>query len=89
MATKEYTRSKEGSNISKIVVDRDLCIGAASCVAVSGETWELDNENKAVITNAGAGANAVDDATLMMSAESCPTKAIILFDKEGKQVFPK
>jgi ferredoxin len=89
MAKQEYVRNKEGSNISKIVVDRDLCIGAASCVAVSGETWELDNENKAVITNAGAGANAVDDATLMMSAESCPTKAISLFDKEGKQVFPK
>ncbi|MFH0804241.1 MAG: ferredoxin [Candidatus Zambryskibacteria bacterium] len=89
MATKEYARNKEGSNISKIVVDRDLCIGAASCIAVSGETWELDNENKAVITNASAGANAADDATLMMSAESCPTKAIFLFDKEGKQVFPK
>jgi len=86
---KEYARNKEGSNIGKIVVDRDLCIGAASCLAVSGETWELDNENKAVITGAGAGANAVDDATLLMSAESCPTKAILLFDKEGKQVFPK
>ncbi len=89
MSKQEYARSKEGSNIGKIVVDRDLCIGAASCVAVSGETWELDNENKAVVTNAGAGANAADDATLMMSAQSCPTKAILLFDKEGKQVFPK
>jgi ferredoxin len=89
MATKEYLRNKEGSNISKIVVDRDLCIGAASCIAVSGETWELDNENKAVITNAGAGANAVDDATLLMSAESCPTKAILLFDKTGNKIYPK
>ncbi|MEK7634986.1 MAG: ferredoxin [Patescibacteria group bacterium] len=89
MATQEYARNKEGSNISKIVVDRDLCIGAASCIAVSGETWELDNENKAVVVSAGAGANAADDATLLMSAESCPTKAILLFDKEGKQVFPK
>ena len=85
----EFIRTREGSNISKIVVDRDLCIGAASCVAVSGETWELDGENKAVVTNSGAGANAADDETLMMSAESCPTKAIFLFDKEGKQVFPK
>jgi ferredoxin len=82
---KEYIRNKEGSNIGKIVVDRDLCIGAASCLAVSGETWELDNENKAVVTHA----DAADDDTLMMSAQSCPTKAIFLFDKEGKQVFPK
>ena len=86
---KEYIRNKEGSNIGKIVVDRDLCIGAASCIAVSGETWELDNENKAIVTNAGAGANAVDDATLIMSAESCPTKAILLYDKSGNKVFPK
>lgn len=86
---KEYVRNKEGSNISKVVVDRDLCIGAASCVAVSGETWELDKENKVVPTNAGAGINAADDTTLLMSAQSCPTRAIFLFDKEGKQVFPQ
>ena len=83
--TKEYLRNKEGSSIGKIVVDRDLCIGAASCIAVSGATYELDNENKAVVI----GADAVDDDTLIMSAESCPTKAILLFDKGGKQVFPK
>ena len=83
--TKEYARNKEGSNISKIVVDRDLCIGAASCIAVSGATYELDNENKAVVLDP----NAIDDETLIMSAESCPTKAILLFDKGGKQVFPK
>jgi ferredoxin len=82
---KEYVRNKEGSNIGKIVVDRDLCIGAASCIAVSGETWELDNENKAVVTHA----DSVDDATLIMSAESCPTKAILLYDKAGNKVFPK
>lgn len=82
---KEYIRNKEGSNIGKIVIDRDLCIGAASCLAVSGETYELDNENKAVVTHA----DVADDATLMMSAESCPTKAILLYDKAGNKVFPK
>ncbi|MFH1170277.1 MAG: ferredoxin [Candidatus Vogelbacteria bacterium] len=82
---KEYLRNKEGSNIGKIVIDRDLCIGAASCIAVSGETYNLDNENKAVVIDP----NATDDATLIMSAESCPTKAILLFDKSGKQIFPK
>lgn len=85
MATQEYVRNKEGSNIGKIVVDRDLCIGAASCIAVSGATYELDKENKAVVIDP----NAADDATLMMSAESCPTKAILLFDKSGNKVFPK
>jgi ferredoxin len=82
---KEYPRNRADSQIGKIVVDRDLCIGAASCIAVAGSTYELDGENKAVVI----GADAVDDATLIMSAESCPTKAIFLFDKNGKQVFPK
>ncbi len=82
--TKEYARNKEGSNIAKIVIDRDLCISAASCIAIAGATYALDNENKAIIIDA----NVIDDQTLMASAESCPTKAIFLFDKEGKKLFP-
>jgi ferredoxin len=82
---KEYPRSRPGSKIGKIVIDRDLCIGAASCIAVSAETYELDGENKVVVK----GPDTVDDDVVIMSAESCPTKAIILFDKGGKQIFPK
>jgi ferredoxin len=83
--TKEYPRNRADSKIGKIVIDRDLCIGAASCLAVASTVYELDGETKAIVT----GPDAVDDATLLMSAESCPTKAILLFDKEGKQVYPK
>lgn len=82
---REYPRNAEGSNISKIVVDRDLCIAAVSCVAAAGDVWELDGENKIVVKDA----NVVDDATLMASAEACPTKAIFLYDTSGNQVFPK
>jgi len=82
---KEYTRTKEGSNIAKIVVDRDLCIAAVSCIAVADAMYQLDNESKVIVTDA----NAVDDETLIMSAESCPTKAIHLFDKAGNKIFPK
>lgn len=82
---REYARTTEGSNISKIVVDRDLCIAAVSCIAVADEVWELDDENKVVAKDA----NAMDDATLIASAEACPTKAIFLYDKEGTQIFPK
>ncbi len=83
--TKEYARTRGDSNIGKIVVDRDLCIGAASCIAVAGATYELDNENKVVVIKA----DDTDDATLLASAESCPTKAIFLFDKSGNKVVPK
>jgi len=79
---KEYPRSKEGSNISKIVVDRDLCIGAQSCLAPAPGTYEIDAENKANVIDA----NAADDDALLASAQACPTRAILLFDKEGKQI---
>ena len=82
---REYPRSKEGSTISKIVVDRDLCIAAVSCIAVAGEVWELDGESKVVVKDA----NSVDDATLIASAEACPTKAIYLYGTGGQQVWPK
>lgn len=87
MATQEYVRSKEGSTIGKIVVDRDLCIAAVSCIAVADTTFELDAENKVVVKEGGV--NAADDATLMMAAESCPTKAILLYSTDGQLVFPK
>ena len=32
--------------IAKIYVDRDLCIGAASCVAIAPGVFALDDENK-------------------------------------------
>ena len=88
MAKVEYARNRADSNIGKIIVDRDLCIAAVSCIAVADTTFELDGEN-IVIVKEGGGADAADDATLQMAAESCPTKAIILVDKAGTQVFPK
>ncbi|MBI2609953.1 ferredoxin [Candidatus Giovannonibacteria bacterium] len=70
--------------ISKIVVDRDLCIGAASCVAIAPGVFALDNENKAyVIDEKGA-----DNETILLAAQSCPTRAILLYDKDGKQIYP-
>ena len=80
----EYPRNKPGSNISKIVVDRDLCIGVASCVTVSSATFKLDGESKAVVINP----DDADDQTILLAAQSCPTQAIILFDKNGKQIYP-
>lgn len=81
---KEYVRTRPGSKIGKIVIDRELCIGAASCLAVTAETFKLNGENKAIVINP----DAVDDETLLLAAKSCPTRAILLFDEEGKQVFP-
>lgn len=70
--------------IGKIEIDRDLCIGAASCIAVAPGVFELDAENKAVVRSA-AGA---DEETILLAAKSCPTQAIRLYDEEGNKMFP-
>ena len=77
--------SKKESAISKIEIDRNLCIGAASCVAIAPEVFELDNENKATVKNP----RGADDDTLMLAAKSCPVLAIKIFGKDGKQMFPE
>lgn len=69
----------------KIKVLRSVCIGAASCVAVSPNVFELDSQNKAVVKT---GANDVPE-NILMAAQSCPTKAIVVIDTEtGQQVWP-
>lgn len=86
--------------VAKIVVDRDLCIAAGSCISAAGGVYELDGENKAVIKlktgekNSGPAQRedladeAVTDEQLIAAAESCPTAAIFLYDAEGNQIFP-
>ena len=69
----------------QIKVIRKLCIGAASCVAVSPAVFQLDKENKAVVPD---GANDTPE-NILMAAQSCPTKAIVVIDTEtGQQVWP-
>ena len=69
----------------QIKVVRDLCIGAASCIAVSPDTFVLDDQNKAVIK---AESQDVPE-NILTAAQSCPTAAIIITDTEtGQQVWP-
>ncbi len=68
----------------KIEVKRDLCIGAATCIAVAPDLYKLDDEMKAVVQDS----HTADDETILESARACPTLAIYLYDDDGKQVFP-
>lgn len=64
---------------------RHLCIGAASCVAISPDVYELDSGNIAIFK---ADAHDTED-NLLAAAQSCPTKAIEIFDNEtGAKVWP-
>lgn len=80
----KHDREKKRPKIARIEVDRSLCIGAATCIAIAGEVFELDSENKAVVKNP----KGADEETIWAAAESCPTKAIKLFDEKGNQIYP-
>ena len=64
------------------------------------EVFQLDDDNKAVILKKDGirdsgktdvdmlEVSAVDDDTLMLAAQSCPTLAIYLYEEDGTQVYP-
>lgn len=72
--------------VAQIEVDRELCIGASSCVALAPEAFELDAENKAVVK---ASWSSLTDQQLIDAAKSCPVAAIILYGKDGKKIYPE
>lgn len=83
-----------------IKVDPDLCIGAASCVTIEPATFQLNDENKAVVFDHGQEPGGrtyertievTDDEkeNIILAAQSCPTLAICIFDEAGVQLFPE
>jgi ferredoxin len=70
----------------KLHVDRDLCIGAATCIAVAPKTFILDSEAKAIVLQS---AQEETPETIIESAKACPVAAIIITDETGKQIFPE
>ena len=86
--------------IIKVKVDKELCIGAASCVTVAEQYFELNSENKAAVKDPALPADLnvyerVLEVTeeqkdlILMGAQSCPTLAIFVYDENGRQLFPE
>lgn len=84
----------------RVKVDPDLCIGAASCVTIAMQYFELNTDNKAVVKDPNLPMDPtvyereieVTDAQkelIIMAAQSCPTLAIFVYDESGKQLFPE
>ena len=77
------TQADKGENV-KAIVDRDLCIGSAMCVATAPDVFDLDDEGLSYVVDPEAG----DEDLLREAAEGCPMQAIMLEDDEGNQVYP-
>jgi ferredoxin len=86
----------------KIIVNPDLCFGAASCVTVSPSHFRLNEKNKAEVLKNNeevvAGkpvyervieADEAKKAELILAARSCPIAAISIVDIEtGEKLYP-
>lgn len=80
---KEKDQNQKPS-IGRIEVVRGACITAAECLALAPDTFELDEEGLAIITDQkGSSDQAVWD-----SAIACPTNAIVLYDEKGNRIYP-
>jgi ferredoxin len=71
--------------IKKIIIDRGLCIGAATCVALAQKAFAIDKENKAIILT---GWDQEDAKMILEAAKSCPVSAITIIDEGDQQLWP-
>ncbi len=70
-----------------VKVDPDLCAGCAVCESTAPEVFKMNDDNLAEVN--AQGLTAADKDAVVEAAESCPSEAIIVVDKEsGKQVVP-
>ena len=84
----------------RVKVDTELCIGAASCVVVAEQYFEMNSDNKAMVKNPELPTDPnIFDREMMitdeqkelivLAAKSCPTLAVFIYDELGTQIFPE
>ena len=69
----------------RVRIDRNLCIGAATCIALAPKAFALDDEAKAILLDSS---EQDSDQNIIEAAKSCPVMAIIIEDETGKKVYP-
>lgn len=69
--------------ISKVEVDKDLCIGSANCVATAPDIFDLGDDGKAYVKK---GADMKQVEKILDAVRGCPVHAIKAFDEKGKEI---
>ncbi len=69
-----------------ICIDREECIGDGACVDEAPETFDLDDDAKAIVLD-----DSVDtEEDILAAAKSCPLDILLVKDKEtGEQIYPE
>lgn len=68
----------------RVRIDREKCVSAGNCVVTAPTVFILDDDEKATLLDVGS----VDEDTLRVAAELCPTEAIVLETDDGEQIYP-
>lgn len=83
----EYEKAQEPKKQPDLLVsvDESLCIGCCSCEIIAPDVFSINKETRsnpksAVINQKGAGIN-----TIMNAAETCPTKAISVENRDTRE----
>ncbi|UCF66923.1 MAG: ferredoxin [Acidobacteriota bacterium] len=70
----------------KIEIDGDLCVGDGACCEEAPNTFVLDEDEVATVTDPEGD----PPETILEAAKSCPTEAIIIYDAEtGEKIWPE
>ena len=96
MPSERKGASEELEGGLKVLVDGDKCLGFGSCVIVSPDVFRLDERPGQGVFRSRAKLDVLDETggknfdNLMMAAQSCPTQAISIIDRNtGKRVYPR
>lgn len=69
----------------KVKVDKDLCIGCGTCVALADDTFEIGDDNKSSVKNEKGNT----DEEIINAAKACPVSAIEVTDDSGTKLWPE
>ena len=70
----------------KICIDYDECIGDGLCVEEAPETFEMDDDEKAVLKEGSTDSRE----KIIEAAKSCPLDIISVEDKKtGEKIYPE
>ena len=93
----EHKQKKQSVKCYKVIFERVGCIGAAACVAIAPQFWEIISDGKANLKGAKHIKNndvqelelSQEDLAIMKeAAEACPVTVIHIEDKEtGEKII--
>jgi ferredoxin len=63
----------------KIEIKRGLCIGAGTCLSEAPGTFDLDDQDIAIVIDPRGDS----DEAILCAAQGCPTDAIVLIAEPG------